>query len=128
MPQGPGLDPILFVPYINYLPDSLQSQVCLFADDTAVYLTVHGQKNASKLSDDLDILQEWERTFDIEFNPSQCQVRHITMSRLSFNSTYFMHGQALESVDNARYLGIGIASNLNFSQHVYCATSNVLTV
>ena len=41
-PKGQSWDP-LFLLHINDLPDSLQSQVRLFADDTAVYLTVQGQ-------------------------------------------------------------------------------------
>ena len=31
------------------------------------------------------------------------------------NSTYTMHGQVLDSVESARYLGVDIASDLNFS-------------
>ena len=102
----------------------MQSQVRLLADDTAVYLTVHGQEDAAKLQNDLDIFQEWERVWDMEFNPSKCQTLYITRSRWPFKSTYTMHGQVLVSVDSARYLGMDIASDLNFSQHVNRTTSN----
>ena len=74
----------LFLLYINDLPDSLQSQVRLFADDTAVYLTVQGQDDNAKLQVDLDLLQKWEQEWDMEFNPSKCQVVHITRSYQHF--------------------------------------------
>ena len=60
VPQGSVLDPLLFLLYINDLPDKNQSQVRLFADDTAVYLTVSNMKD-NVLQSDLESLQHWER-------------------------------------------------------------------
>ena len=37
-----------------------------------------------------------------------------------------MHEQILDSVDNAWYLGVDIADDLNFSQHVNRITSNAM--
>ena len=58
VPKGSVLSPILFLLHINDLLNYLQSQVWLFADDTAVYLTSQGQEYSAKLQKDLDLLQK----------------------------------------------------------------------
>ena len=60
----------------------------------------------------------------MEFNPSKCQVVHITRSRQPINTTFSMHGQVLDSVDSAQYLGLGITSDLSFAQHINHTTAN----
>ena len=60
----------------------------------------------------------------MEFNPSKCQVLHIARSRKPIHRNYTMHGQVLESVDHARYLGVDISSDLNFSHHINRITAN----
>ena len=116
--KGSVLGPILFLVYINDLPDKVTSQVRLFADDTAMYLTMEGAKNSSVLQQDLDRLSVWESDWDMEFNPSKCQVVQVAGSRKPVSATYVLHGVALETVTCARYLGMDVSSNLSWGSHI----------
>ena len=124
VPQGSVLGPILFLLYINDLPDNVQSQVRLFADDTAVYLMICGPDDSATLQRDLERLQQWEAQWDMEFNPGKCQVLHITRARTTIQTPYTMHNQVLESISSARYLGVDLSVNLNFNTHINRITSN----
>ena len=118
VPQGSVLGPILFLIYNNDLPDEVCSQVRLFADDTALYLTIKSEDDGSALQNDLDILSKWETRWDMEFNPSKCQVVHVTGSKIPIKKDYVLHGQVLESVSCAKYLGVDISSTLSWNSHI----------
>ena len=122
VPQGSVLGPILFLIY--HLPDKVKSQVRLFADDTAAYLAISKLADSEQLQADLEILQEWEIRWDTQFNPSKCQVIHITRSRSPLPTTYTLHGETLEAVASARYLGVDIANDLSWKTHVSRITNN----
>ena len=123
VPQGSALGHLLFLLYINDLPQNIQSQVRFFADDTAVYLTVSSPEDKNILQTDLDILKEWEQTWDMEFNPDNCQVLYFTRARQPLLSQYTLHDQVLEIVDNAKYLGVTISQDLNWDKHINCITA-----
>ena len=89
-----------------------------FANDTAVYLTVDNLNDSKTLQNDLDTLQTWERTWDMEFNPGKCQVLHISRVNQPIHSQYTLHGQIFESVGCARYLGISISEELTWNTHI----------
>ena len=42
----------------------------------------------------------------MEFNLSKCQVMRVTSSKTLFNIVYSLHGQVLEVVTSAKYLGL----------------------
>ena len=118
------MDPLLFLLYINDLPDSVTSQVRLFADDTAVYLTISSPSDCQKLQNDLLTLESWEKQWDMEFNPSKCQVLHITRSKKPIQHSYKLHGQTLSPVKDAKYLGVDISHDLSWNTHINRITNN----
>jgi len=73
------LGPLLILIYINDLP--MNVKVRLFADDAALYLTISTSSQSAILQKDLDNLERWSHKFDMEFNPSKCQVIHMTRSK-----------------------------------------------
>ena len=118
VPQGSVLGPILFLAYINDLPDQVKSRVRLFADDTAMYLALDKQGDSDILQKDLESLEKWEKLWDMSFNPSKCQVIHVTRSKSPSQTIYYLHGCALESVSSAKYLGVTVSEDLSWSDHI----------
>ena len=122
VPQGSVLCPLLFLIYINDLPDYIKnidnSTVKLFADDTIIYHPITNQQDTNALQQDPDALQRWESDWLMHFHPKKCQTMHITNKRNIIQSTYTIHNHNLQSTNTAKYLGIHIDSTLKWNTHI----------
>ena len=58
VPQGSVIGSVLFLAYINDLPQNIRSRVRLFADDNVLYLIITSEEHCRQLQDDLDALQK----------------------------------------------------------------------
>ena len=128
VPQGSVLGRIFFLTYINDLLQDSVSQVRLFADDTAIYLTLEEKGNSDQLQRDLDRPQTWEDRWNMDSNPSKCQVIRVTSSRTPLQTQYILHGQVLEAVRSARYLGVDISNNLKWNTVFYKIVNGLVAV
>ena len=118
VPQGTVLGPLLFLIYINDLPDSVShSTTRLFADDCLMYRNIRSARDAELLQQDMDQLQIWEKDWLMNFNASKCQTIHFSRKRNPITKTYTIHGEDLESVDNATYLGVKLNSTAAWGPH-----------
>ena len=113
------LGPLLFLIYINDLPNCVQNSVCrLFADDCIQYQRIRSFQDSDKLQADLDQLQKWESIWLMEFHTSKCQVISINNKVKPIIGKYQVHNHILEQVNCAKYFGIYIDSKLAFNAHV----------
>ena len=60
VPEGSVLGPVLFLIFINNLPDNIRSSVRLFADDCVLYRNINSPKYCELLQEDLNSLARWE--------------------------------------------------------------------
>ena len=123
VPQGSVLGPILFLVFINDMPECITSTSRLFADDTIVYREVRCDDDRQALQDDLKALEQWEQKWGMSFNPSKCSIIHITKKRTTAKHDYILKDQVLETSTTANYLGITIACDLSWKEQILKITS-----
>ena len=119
VPQGTVLAPLLFLTYINDLPDLLSSSVRLFADDALLHGVTTDQFGCDVLQDDLYKLELWQ----MKFNPSKCKVLCISNKKVPPMRNYEFCGSNLEQVQSVSYLGITINDKVKWSEHISNVTS-----
>ena len=74
IPQGSVLGPILFVIYINDLPEAVESEAYLFADDTKIFRVINSLDDQHILQNDLVKLENWSDKWLLKFHPEKCKL------------------------------------------------------
>ena len=71
VPQGSIIGPILFVLFINDLPQGINSDtnLALYADDTKIWRKITSDQDLNFLQKDIDYLFEWSQENKMNFHP-----------------------------------------------------------
>ena len=123
VPQGSILGPLLFLIYINDLPNELKSNAKLFADDTSLFTIVKDKnKSANMLNNDLRRISKWAYNWKMLFNPDPSKpAQEVVFSRkkkLQSHPTISLNNIQVERASYVKHLGILLDEKLNFKQHI----------
>ena len=115
VPQGTVMGPLLFLCHINDLPQSVNSQVRLFADDCLLYRKISSQEDHHILQNDLIELEQWAKNWGMHFNAKKCHLLSINNRSSHF---YTLCGEILNQVTENPYLGLTLSQDLKWSTHI----------
>ena len=115
IPQGTMLGPVLFLTFINDLPQSLTCECTIFADDSTAYTAGKDtQLTCRKLSLNLDYASDWASSWGMLFSAEKSEHLKIAPKTQNLNqSDVFMHGSYIPRVTTHKHLGVHINSRLS---------------
>ena len=123
VPQGSVLGPVLFLVYINDLPNGIESTSKIFADDRSLFSKVKDETSSdTQLNNDLNKISKWAFQWKILFNldPSE-QAIEICFSHKRENKSYpslMFNDTKVELATSQKHLGLILVSRLDFNEHI----------
>ena len=94
------------------------SQCRLFTDDSIIYRLIEDEDDAQTLQQDLNALQQWEKDWGMSFNPTKCNMLHVSSKKKPSNYGYSLKVTPFKAVDPATYLGVDITTKLTWHKQI----------
>ena len=85
VPQGSVLGSLLFIMYINYLPESVGGFCRLYADDNKIVSIIENMESVMRLQERIDAVSEWTDKWLVWLNAKKCVVMHLGRENLRAN-------------------------------------------
>ena len=110
VPQGSVLGRILFLLYINDLPDEIRTcEIKMFADDVKIYTISDDRIECPVLSEGLAIVHRWSTVWQLSLAVAKCSVTVFGGPPVE-DAAYRIGGQALEYKKRLKILVSGLAT------------------
>ena len=125
IPQGSILGPILFLLYINDLPDDVICNIAICVDDTSLYSKCDQASDlwqqlelASELESDLRYTVDWGRKWFVDFNAGKTQLVLFDLSNDTGAIDMKMDGSVHEENSSFKMLGLTFSSKLDWGSYI----------
>ena len=118
IPKGSVIDPLLFVIFINDLPNVVSSSdILLFADGMKLFRPIYTQDDCVRLQD-LILAEHWTDLSLLKFYPSKPSHTRIGKSYIdNYGYTLGPDHTILNSTDKVKEIGVTFEYSLNIETH-----------
>ena len=108
------MGPVLFVLFINDLPDTIQSSLYIFDDDAKAFNPLISSYDVNKFQQDLVELHLWTEN---GCYPDKCVL--MLLGKNHYNCDFYLPSsrEPLRIVNQEKYLGVIFDDKLSFSIH-----------
>ena len=114
------LGPILFLIYINDLPEVTTACMKLFAYDAKLFGRVNSLVQATTVLINLDNAVDWAQIWNMNFHFQQCKHLHIGNHDINFEYTIQTNSgeMIVQKVTSEKDLGVTIDKKLKFTDNI----------